>query len=131
MLLGGQATSPCGPPFVHDETLSRDVTTSGLMKLGREVVLRITRISGQESLITLKIEGRIASECVAVLKRECVELLEDARRVRLDVAEVDFVDIDGVALLRELVARGVEFEKSSLTVEGLMTEVQHCSRRLK
>ena len=94
-----------------------------MTKLGREVVLRITRISGQESLITLKIEGRIASECVAVLERECVELLEGARRVRLDVAEVDFVDLAGVALLKELVARGVEFEKSSLTVEGLMTEV--------
>ncbi len=59
---------------------------------------------------------------MAVLERQCTELLHGGHRVRLDVAEVDFVDRAGVALLRELLARGVEIEKGSLTVEYLLMD---------
>ena len=85
-------------------------------------MLRITKLSGPEPYITLRIEGRIASECVAVLECHCTELLHGGHRVRLDAAEVDFVDRAGVALLKELLARGVEIEKGSLTVESLLMD---------
>ena len=85
-------------------------------------MLRITKLSGPEPYITLKIAGRIASDCVAVLERQCTELLNSGHRVRLDAAEVGFVDRAGVALLRELLARGVEIEKGSLTVECLLMD---------
>ena len=85
-------------------------------------MLRITKLSGPEPYITLKIAGRIASESVTVLEQQCTELLHGGHRVRLDVAEVDFVDRAGVALLRELLARGVEIEKGSLTVECLLMD---------
>ncbi len=85
-------------------------------------MLRITKLSGSEDYITLRIAGRIASECVAVLERQCTELLLGGHRLRLDAAEVDFVDRAGVALLKELLARGVKIEKGSLTVESLLMD---------
>ncbi len=85
-------------------------------------MLRITKLSGPEPYITLKITGRIASESVAVLERQCTELLHGGQRVRLDAAEVGFVDRAGVALLKELLARGVKIEKGSLTVECLLMD---------
>ena len=85
-------------------------------------MLRITKLSGPEPYITLRIAGRIASESVAVLERQCTELLHGGHRVRLDAAEVGFVDRAGVALLKELLARGVEIEKGSLTVEYLLMD---------
>ena len=85
-------------------------------------MLRITKLSGPEPYITLRIAGRIASECVAVLERECTKLLHGGHRLRLDAAEVDFVDRAGVALLKELLARGVKIEKGSLSVEYLLMD---------
>ncbi len=85
-------------------------------------MLRITKLSGPEPYITLRIAGRIASECVAVLERECTKLLHGGHRLRLDAAEVDFVDRAGVALLKELLARRVKIEKGSLTVECLLMD---------
>ena len=75
----------------------------------REVsLLRITRVIEGSSGTTLRVEGRIVAEWVAVLERECWLAFEDKKPVRLDLSAVRFIDSRGVAVLRHLGAN--EFE---------------------
>jgi len=71
-------------------------------------VLRITRVVEGPSWTTLRVEGRIVTQWVSLLERECWLSLEDNRRVRLDLSSVTFIDSRGVALLRHLGTK--EFE---------------------
>ena len=84
-------------------------------------MLRITKVERGTGSVTLIVEGPITSEDVALLELDCVRLLQAGRRVRLDLADVGFIDHTGVAALRELMARDVEIERTSLTVERLLT----------
>ena len=84
-------------------------------------MLRITKVERQTGSVTLTVEGPIASEDTSLLERECARILRAGHRVRLDLAEVDFMDRTGVAALRKLMALGVQVERTSLTVEGLLT----------
>jgi ABC-type transporter Mla MlaB component len=72
------------------------------------VTLRITRKKGSRSRATLVLEGNVAAEWVALLERECSDLLRSGLAVRLDLAGVTFVDRAGVRTLRRLDRKGVE-----------------------
>ena len=84
-------------------------------------MLRITKVDGQTGSVTLTVEGRIVAAEATLLEREGARLLGAGHQVRLDLAEVDFIDHAGVAMLRKLLALGAEIERTSLTVEGLLT----------
>jgi ABC-type transporter Mla MlaB component len=72
------------------------------------VTLRITRKKSSRSRAMLVLEGKVAAEWVALLERECSELLRSGLAVRLDLADVTFVDRAGVRTLRRLDRKGVE-----------------------
>jgi hypothetical protein len=65
-------------------------------------VLRITEISESADAITLKVEGRIASEWVTVLEQECLKWLRAKPEVLLDFSEVTFIEHNGVAMLKRI-----------------------------
>jgi anti-anti-sigma regulatory factor len=70
--------------------------------------LRITRKKRSRSRATLVLEGRVAAEWVALLERECSDLLRSRLALRLDLVGVTFVDRVGVRTLRRLDRKGVE-----------------------
>jgi len=71
-------------------------------------MLRIRRVADSRTETTLLVEGRIVSEWVGVLERECRQLwLEPRRHLRLDLTAVTFIDPPGVSALRRLAADGV------------------------
>ena len=72
------------------------------------MTLRITRKKRSRSRATLVLEGRVAAEWVALLERECSDLLRSRLALRLDLAGVTFVDRVGVRTLRRLDRKGVE-----------------------
>ena len=65
-------------------------------------MLRITPIHDQDSVVTLKLEGRIHDAWVGLLELECGRLLDIRKHILLDCAQVSFVDPEGVELLRRL-----------------------------
>ena len=65
-------------------------------------MLRITPIHDSDTVITLKLEGRLHDAWVGLLELECGRLLEIRKNVLLDCARVSFVDSEGVELLRRL-----------------------------
>jgi len=80
---------------------------SGLQLVGvtavlkeKGVVLRITKIAEDSSTVTMKLEGKLASDWVPLLEGECLTCLKENRKVLLDFSEVTFVDGRGAEMVR-------------------------------
>jgi anti-anti-sigma regulatory factor len=92
------------------------------------MMLRITVISSAPSR-TLKVEGRIAGDAVKELWRVCEESLADNGHTALvlDLADVSFLDQDGIELIRHLGHRNVVLTNYSPFLAELLKEVVPCS----
>jgi len=71
-------------------------------------VLRITKVAEDSSTVTMKLEGKLASDWVPLLEGECLTCLKGKRKVLLDFSEVNFVDGRGVELLSKLAGEGIK-----------------------
>jgi len=83
-------------------------------------MLRITKVADGPGAVTLKVEGRIVSDWVQVLERECLEGLRKKREVVLDFVDVAFVDGRGVRMLKRLKTRAVRIVNASALLQDLL-----------
>jgi hypothetical protein len=84
-------------------------------------MMRIRQVADSRTETTLLVEGRIVSEWVDVLERECRQLrLEPRRQLRLDLTAVTFIDPPGVSALRRLVADGVAIVRVPDFIDALL-----------
>jgi ABC-type transporter Mla MlaB component len=88
-------------------------------------MLRITHDHAHDLDSTIRLEGKLLGPWVTELARPCNELLRTAGSLRLDLSAVTFVDEAGVALLHDLLGRGVRLAACS----GLVTELLHLESR--
>lgn len=79
-------------------------------------MLRITQIDSHNSHVVLKLEGRLVGPWVEEVSRACDKYLESKRPLELDLADVFYVDRNGVILLRTLKMRYVQFRGCSAFV---------------
>lgn len=70
-------------------------------------MLKISQIGPVTPAVILRLEGRIVGPWVAELRRACEEALTADRPLKLHLADVEFMDAQGVALLSGLGSRGV------------------------
>ena len=70
-------------------------------------MLKISQIGPVNHTVTLRVEGRIVGPWVAELQHSCEEVLTEGQTLKLHLAEVEFMDLRGVALLSSLRSRGV------------------------
>jgi len=68
-------------------------------------MLRVT-IDRAASLITFKLEGRVAGEWVAELKRAWLAAEDRSKLIKVDLSGVTFVDEEGKKLLGRMVEQG-------------------------
>lgn len=80
-------------------------------------MLKISQIGSANQSVMLRLEGRMVGPWVGEVRETCEKNLDEGRRVKLNLAEVSFVDQDGVKLLADLVLRGVKLAGCSLFVE--------------
>ena len=89
-------------------------------------ISRVTAADGKEKVL-LRLEGQIRGPWVEELRRVCDETAGDNghrhNTVVLDLADVSFVDSDGVALFRALTARDVLLTNCSPFVAEQLKEV--------
>jgi len=91
----------------------------------QRIMLRISRQEEPPARATLRLEGSVTAEWVALLENECLSLLRIRRAVRLDLAGVGFVDRAGVESLGRLGRAGIEIRcrpgvvASVLVAEGV------------
>ena len=80
-------------------------------------MLKISQAGTPNHSVTLKLEGRVVGPWVEELRRICEPLLAENRAVKLDLAEVSYVDAEGVTTLNGFKARGVKLKNCSPFVE--------------
>ena len=83
-------------------------------------MLRITKMAESPSIVTLKLEGRIASDWLSLLEKECLRFLEEKRKVVLDFSEVTFVDWRGVEMLGKISANNIQVINCCPLIEELL-----------
>ena len=80
-------------------------------------MVRIFQATDADGSVVLRLEGRVRGPWVDELRRLSSQILQTpANRLVLDLAEVSFVDTDGLELLRELSSRTVRLRNCSLFV---------------
>ena len=80
-------------------------------------MLKISFLDSGNHVITLRLEGRVAGPWVTEVQEVCEKLLGEGRSLKLDLAEVSFVDQSGVALLSNFRSQGVFLADCSPFVE--------------
>jgi hypothetical protein len=65
-------------------------------------VLRISRVETPEAAVTLRLEGQVRGPWVEALRHSCEQLLTMGSGLVLDLTDVSFIDLDGIALCRGL-----------------------------
>ena len=83
-------------------------------------MLRITTVVKSPTRVILKLEGRLVSDWVTLVERECLTWLRDDRMVRLDVTEVTFVDRRGAAMLRRIGSDRLQIIHASALIMALL-----------
>lgn len=79
-------------------------------------MLKISRLDPSPGVVTLQLEGRVQGPWVEELRRACAQVLATQHRLILDLAEVSFIDLQGVALCHHLRDHNVLFLHGSLFV---------------
>lgn len=72
-------------------------------------MLRISHGASPNGKITLRLEGEVRGPWVDELRQSCDQVLETGSNLILDLTDVSFIDLDGVALCRRLQRRQVTF----------------------
>jgi anti-anti-sigma regulatory factor len=70
-------------------------------------MLKITRVVLSEKEVTLQLDGRITGQWVELLKDTAESVLRDGISLNVDLANISFIDCEGIALIRNLIQRGV------------------------
>jgi hypothetical protein len=95
-------------------------------------MLRISRATAEDrGPEVLKVEGQVVGPWVEELRRACVETLGDnlhSHSLVLDLQGVSFLDINGIALCRELAARHVSFANCSVFIAEQLKGVADVDR---
>jgi anti-anti-sigma regulatory factor len=84
-------------------------------------VLKITRLSRNVPVLTIKLEGEILDPWVPAVRDACRQRGRRSGRLLLDLAAVTYADAAGARLLRDLVGAGVEIAACS----GFIRELLH------
>jgi hypothetical protein len=80
-------------------------------------MLKISQAGTANGTVTLKLEGSIAGPWVAEVCMACERFLSEHKVLRLDMADVSFVDRNGSAAISGLKSRGVALENCPPFVE--------------
>jgi ABC-type transporter Mla MlaB component len=84
-------------------------------------MLRITRIDGEDSMQTLKLEGKLLEPWIAELLSVSTPTNDLAGQNRLDLSGLTYVDQAGTKVLKELILRGYTVSGCS----GFIAELLH------
>ncbi len=86
-------------------------------------MLRIARVHGRtgDSIVTLRLEGKLVGPWVGELRSTCDELHVPASYLALNLSGVTFVDSAGVDLLRDLMRCGATIEGCRSFISELLS----------
>ena len=87
-------------------------------------MLRIFQETSTSDVVVLRLEGQVSGRWVEALRHSCDEALQpnggQPHRLVLDLAEVSFIDADGLSLFRDLSSLRVTLSNCSLFAAELL-----------
>jgi len=86
-------------------------------------MLRISELPSRNHSVTLRFEGRLVGPWVSEATQVCERLLTEARSLKLDLADLSFLDRAGAMLLLNLRIQGVCLLNGSPFVEEQLKAV--------
>jgi anti-anti-sigma regulatory factor len=72
-------------------------------------VLRISFVNALDKVVTLRLEGQVRGPWVEALSKASEQVLATGSELILDLTEVSFIDMAGIALCHRLRDRNVAF----------------------
>ena len=87
-------------------------------------MLKITTAVLSKQETTLRLDGRVAGQWVALLKDSAESALTDGLRLTIDLQNISFIDCEGIALLKNLITRGVDPVNAPLFV---IEQIKKCN----
>jgi anti-anti-sigma regulatory factor len=79
-------------------------------------MLKITSAVVSEKEITLQLDGRVSGQWVGLLRETAESALDDGVSLCVDLKNISFIDCEGIALIRNLIQRGVRHTNPPLFV---------------
>jgi ABC-type transporter Mla MlaB component len=70
-------------------------------------MLKITSVVLSKEEITLQLDGRVSGQWVGLLRKTAESVLNRGVRLNVDLKNISFIDCEGIALIRNLIERGV------------------------
>ena len=70
-------------------------------------MLKITRVVLSKKEIILQLDGRVTGQWVELLRETAESVLNEGNRLSVDLKNISFIDCEGIALIRNLIQRGV------------------------
>ena len=89
----------------YDANMQVSLFTLQLQKRDKGM-LKITKVVTSTEKIILKLDGRVAGEWTELLRELGESVLAEGMRLTLDLKNVSFIDCEGIAVLKRLIARG-------------------------
>jgi ABC-type transporter Mla MlaB component len=90
-------------------------------------MLRITLVESSSEAVRLRLEGRVTGRWVEELWRSCImHGLSDGVQLTLDLADVSFIDVAGIEVLKELRSRCVTLLNPLSFVAEQLKDVAAC-----
>ena len=74
------------------------------------------------SQVTLKVEGKIVSDWVSLLEKECLSLRMQKKKVLLDLSDITYVDESGVEMLNRIISDDIEIARCSSLIKSLLNQ---------
>ena len=81
-------------------------------------MLKITEVVVSEKEITLQLDGRVSGQWIELLRETAESMLNQGVKLNVDLKNTSFIDWEGIALLRNLIERGVRHINPPLFVAG-------------
>jgi ABC-type transporter Mla MlaB component len=91
-------------------------------------MLRITEGRATDGTTMLYLEGQVAGEWLAELRKCCEMVLLTRRRLIVDLTDVSFVDREAVSLFQELRVRGVAITNCTFFVAEQLKAIGPCAQ---
>ena len=79
-------------------------------------MLKITRVASTNDEITLRLDGSVAGPWIELLAKSAESALAEGLRLTLDLENISFIDCEGLALIKNLMSRGVRQVNAPLFV---------------
>ena len=87
-------------------------------------MLKITRADLSKKEVTLLLDGRVSGQWVELLRETAESMLKQGVRLNVDLKNISFIDCEGIALLRNLIERGVRHTNPPLFVAE---QIKNCN----